>query len=418
MCCFSRPVKWVSGTRIFARGLADGAQALVYQLTVGLDEELAMVLPLPVPPGSSEDAVRFVDLAGYPRFFDDLERGFPPPMAKGRGPMLARAARAELPRLRVHRVGDFDASFVPSARDFERLDPLFRLPPVTFEAIPVYRDWGFAVFELHRKRGLFGRIVRRPQTFHPMAFVFPRRDPQALFFPTVHVHDGQVHAEASFDHALYAQLDPALASLSSWQRSDAPAKEFVRVPSAQGLVDGEAPLFRVLYSGLGTNRDVVVHADELRARVRDGERFRMRWRLSWNDDAIERFGMFPEHPSWGREMAAPQRRLGEAIAAALERLVVERGAEWELRAYDPDLPAYHPGVESISLPNGAQVLLPSGGCRVAFPIDDKSGSRALLPYALEIELAFARVPPRERVAAVAEALCDLMGRARAAATAG
>jgi len=409
MCCFSRPVKSVSGTRIFARGLADGAQALVYQMTVGLDEELAMVLPLPVPPASPEDAVRFVDLAGYPRLFDDLERGFPPPMAKGGPMMLASRAMPERPRLRVHRVGDFDASFVPSPRDFERLDPMFRLPPTTLESIPAYRDWGFAVFKLHRKRGLFGRIVKKPQTFHPMAFVFPRRDPQALFFPTVHVHDGKVHSEADFDHALYAQLDPAIARMSSWQRSEAPAKEFVRVPLTHGLVDGEAPIYRVLYSGAGSNRDVIVHADELRARVREIDGFCLRWRLTWNDDAIEKFGMFPEHPSWAREMPAAQRRLGEALVAELGRLYAARREEWDLRCYDAELPPYYPGADSIPLKPGWQIVQPTGGCRVSFPIDDQ----LLAPYGVNLELAFNRPPPRERVPLVAEALRELLPRARA-----
>jgi hypothetical protein len=36
--------------------------------------ELAMILPLPVPPGCGEDAVRFIDLSGHASFFADLAR--------------------------------------------------------------------------------------------------------------------------------------------------------------------------------------------------------------------------------------------------------------------------------------------------------------------------------------------------------
>jgi hypothetical protein len=414
MCCFSRPVKLVSGTRIFARGLADGTQALVYQMTVGLDGDLAMILPLPVPPGTPEDAVRFVDLSGYPRFFDDAERGFPAPMSKS-NPLTRAASRSpERPRLRVHRVGDFDASFVPSPADLDRLDPRFRLPSTTFEAIPVYRDWGFAVFKLHEKRGWFGRVVRKPQTFHPMAFVFPRRDPKALFFPTVHVHDGAVHSEAKFDHALYAQLDRELAPLCTWQRSDERAGAFMRAADTAGIVDAEAPLYRVLYNGAGANRDVVLHADELHARVVAGDRFCLRWRLTWNDEAIERFGMFPEHPSWARDMPAPQRRLGSAIAGELERLVAEHADAWELRPYAAELPVWYPGSEAIPLPKGWAIQPPRDGCRVTFPIDEN----LLNPYALVLELAFSKPPPRERMAAIAESLRGALSRAHTVAAVG
>ncbi len=87
------------------------------------------------------------------------------------------------------------ASFVPSVADFVRLDPRFRLPEVLFDAVPHYADYGFAVFQLAP-----GKV-----TVHPMALRFPTRDPDRLFFPTVHVHDGRFHAKAKFDHALYFQ---------------------------------------------------------------------------------------------------------------------------------------------------------------------------------------------------------------------
>lgn len=47
MCCFSRPVSQVGGTRIFARQLG-GRQALAYSMNIELDEATAMVLPAQV----------------------------------------------------------------------------------------------------------------------------------------------------------------------------------------------------------------------------------------------------------------------------------------------------------------------------------------------------------------------------------
>ena len=48
MCTFSRSVKVVSDTSIFARSV-EGRQFLVYGMTYAAGSELAMVLPLPVP---------------------------------------------------------------------------------------------------------------------------------------------------------------------------------------------------------------------------------------------------------------------------------------------------------------------------------------------------------------------------------
>src|SRR5262245_10404760 len=77
MCCFSRPVQSVSATKIFARSAWDGRQHVVYSMSLRGKEDLAMVLPLPVKRGSGEQAVKFVELSGYPEFFGDLETGFP-----------------------------------------------------------------------------------------------------------------------------------------------------------------------------------------------------------------------------------------------------------------------------------------------------------------------------------------------------
>jgi hypothetical protein len=157
--------------------------------------ELAMVLPLPVAPGSGEDAVRFVDLSKWPRMFDHLRELFEyeQPLARKGGPRL----NLSLPRkkLVVHDIGSFAASYVPTRADFARLDERFRLPEVLFDAVPHYADYGFAVFQLRP-----GNV-----TVHPMALTFPTRAPDRLFFPTVHVHDGAFHATAKFDHALYYQ---------------------------------------------------------------------------------------------------------------------------------------------------------------------------------------------------------------------
>lgn len=263
MCCFSMPVPYVAGTKIFARSLDDGRQALVYSMAFIADEDLAMILPLPVPPGSAEDAVRFVDLSGYDHFFDDLDRAFPAMMLQTRGGFGAPQSLSQArPKLVVHDVGEYEASFVPSQADFDRLDDRFKLAPEVWAQLPHYADWGFAVFKLkanRTKKGFFARLFGRdgsrgPQKVHPMAFEFPRREPDIVFFPTVHVHDGEVHAEAAFDHQLYCQPGPALTE-SAWVRSEGPLGKWMKVDRAAGLVDPDAPVFRRTMAGFFVNQD-------------------------------------------------------------------------------------------------------------------------------------------------------------------
>src|SRR5689334_19971135 len=82
MCCFSGKVE-VSGTNIFARASKDGRQFLVYSMQFASADDVAMILPIPTPKDSAEDAVKFINLEKYESFFDDLLKGFPPPRGKG-----------------------------------------------------------------------------------------------------------------------------------------------------------------------------------------------------------------------------------------------------------------------------------------------------------------------------------------------
>jgi hypothetical protein len=264
MCCFSRPVPYVAGTRIFARALDDARQALVYSMSFGAtDAELAMILPLPVPPSPAEDAVSFVSLEGYDRIFTDMERAFGVPLVEMTRSTRSRSVQA-VPTLIVHDVGDFEASFVPAQADFDRLDPRFRIAPEVWAQLPQYADWGFAVFKLKQKpRGLWARLTGRgpeKQTVHPMAFVFPVRDPGSLFFPTVHIHDGEVHAEARFDHTLYCQPGPVAGATRNWDRSETALGEHVDPVRSRGLIDPDALCFRTTLRGVLPNRDQILTA--------------------------------------------------------------------------------------------------------------------------------------------------------------
>jgi hypothetical protein len=251
MCCFSRPVRLVADTNIFARASKDGRQFLVYSMRLDAAEDLAMILPIPVPVKSPENAVRFINLEKYPEFFAHMRRGFPsprPPESKDRGAIKSEAKKSTL---EVVNVGSFEASFVPSVADFDRLDDRFRLPSGVWDHLPQYRDFGFAVFKL--KRG--------NQKVHPMAFEFPRARPNELFFPTVHIHDGTVKPQARFHHDLYCQRSGD-ESLMAWTESPGIASSFVKkMDAAQGIVDPDGHCYRREMRGVFANEDVKVERD-------------------------------------------------------------------------------------------------------------------------------------------------------------
>lgn len=205
MCCFSRAIERVEETRIYARG--DGArQLVVYEMKLAAQGDLAMVLPIPVAPGTTE--IELVDLSASPYFFSALEVSFQSELL-----LSKQAPSRHGPMLAVQRVGAFEASFVPTAADFDRLDPRFAIPSSLWARIPAVQGFGFVVFKLHEPpasssfvdRMLGRRAPSALRAVHPMAFWFPRASPERLFFPTLHVHDGDVHAQADFDHVLYAQ---------------------------------------------------------------------------------------------------------------------------------------------------------------------------------------------------------------------
>ena len=246
MCCFTRPVKNVKSTRIFAREGQGTSQFVVYQMSLDAKEDLAMVLPLPVDQTKGEGALEFINLEEYPSFFSDLDQGF----NHGVPPALDSAglrSKAE-PKLKVYEVGSFEASFVPGVKDFSRLDERFRLPTHVWDQLPEFRRYGFAVFKL--KKG--------SRKYHPMALSFYRSDPSRLFFPTVHIHDGKFHLLAHFDHLLYCQPSRVHLNVMGWEESHTHAAQFTNIEKAKGIIDANEHCYKKELSGKLANRDTLV----------------------------------------------------------------------------------------------------------------------------------------------------------------
>src|SRR5262249_50959431 len=241
MCCFSRPVDKVADTHIFARAGKDNKQFLVYSMYIKASEDLAMVLPIPTPKNAAEDAVRFLSLKDYADFFADMLKGFPTRGLSNRPGTKSKKKDDAEPKLVVVKVGSFEASFVPKVSDFARLDERFRLPGSTWDALPAYTDYGFCVFKL----------AKGEKKIHPMAFEFPRADKNRLFFPTVHIHDGKIHKTATFDHILYCQKSGKEDTMS-WTESPQLAGAFLKTGKAEGIVDKDAHVYRLMMRGKKT----------------------------------------------------------------------------------------------------------------------------------------------------------------------
>ena len=197
MCIFT-DVARVRDTKIYA-SLHGDEQALVYSMDVQLSNASAMILPLP----TVADAPRatFVDLSGYTDFFSHLRRCFPTRRSapKTAGPLRSAKGQAPQAKLAVKRVGVFEATFVPRPEDWSRIDERFRLASDIAEALAErYAHCSFALFQL---RAGAHRI-------HPMALRFTTAVADAVYFPTVHVHENFVPSVAEFDHTLYFQDRP------------------------------------------------------------------------------------------------------------------------------------------------------------------------------------------------------------------
>lgn len=277
MCCFAGPVRSVSDTKIFARLTDRATQYIAYQMQFESDERNAMILPIPTYLGATEAAVKFIDLSDFDDLFQKLARAFP---ALGPLPMarIAASNQAAAGNLAVHQVGNFEASVVPTLEDFQRLDPRFVLPVETWQKIPQYRDYSFVVFQLEQLSG-------KP---HPMAFEFETRMPDQLFFPTVHIHDGEVHPREEFDHQLYCQhagfdgivgdYTTKIDSRTGFTRSKAAAGEYLEVNKCHGLVNADLLVHRRQLKGLLNNQDTLAKASGHPTRL---PRFRLRRKLGW-----------------------------------------------------------------------------------------------------------------------------------------
>ena len=248
----------MNNTQIFARKTASNKQFVVYQMNYESAQRNAMILPIPVRRPAREDSLRFIDLSHYESFFDDLASGFPWRRQGGIGCSAAGPPAAD-EQLRLFKVGNYIASFVPTLAEFSRLDERFTLPQATWAKIPQYQHYGFAVFQL-------AEGALKP---HPMAFDF-ESEHRNLYFPTMHIHDGEVHPTEEFDHVLYLQHAGIDSEVSGYEnceandqstgliRSERNAQEFANTDDARGILIGNLLVHKKIIRGNHENVDTEI----------------------------------------------------------------------------------------------------------------------------------------------------------------
>src|SRR5664279_930373 len=105
----------VSQTKLFAR-VQNGVQYLVYEMAIATASEVAMVLPLPVAK-VADDAVEFLDFSKAKDVFANLAQMFPSDIGRLQTLSLGMRSLGARPKLVVHNVGAFEASYVPTLGD-------------------------------------------------------------------------------------------------------------------------------------------------------------------------------------------------------------------------------------------------------------------------------------------------------------
>lgn len=238
MCMFTQLVLDVSNTKIFAR-LDEGYQYLAYQMDFSSEDDVAMILPIPTPVNSGEDAIQFINFKKHDRFFEDLHQLF---VEQTRSMFLGYTKGISRSMLKVHDVGNFKATFVPTLTDFDRVDKQFKFDDTVWDKLPQYKDWSFVVFKL------------KPGTVkvHPMVFKFPSRFTDRVYFPTMHIHDGEIHDEEMFNHKLYYQpewIKSGDTQINGWKTATTGYRNF------SGILKVKFPILQKEVNGILENND-------------------------------------------------------------------------------------------------------------------------------------------------------------------
>jgi hypothetical protein len=247
MGIFSTPVRVASTFNFFARANADH-QFLACNFRYEAAAAFTLFLPLPTPPETPASAVRFINLAGYDELFSDMRRGFPD-LTRDTGKLSFTDRLLE----KVRDWLDLDTTqiefaFFPNRTVLAEMRDSWPVSDAVWPALEPYAECGLVGLKLEAGAN------RLP----PVAFEFPRRDPDELTFPTA--HNLPQSAAATLRHALYAQTSKRSLQwrMSISAEDDRPlrAREFVKADRTLGLIDPDQPIVSRRLVGAADNVDV------------------------------------------------------------------------------------------------------------------------------------------------------------------
>lgn len=200
MCIINEPAE-VNETQLFVAPHSNGLdQITVYANKVKTNSNNnMMLLPVPYP-----DTVKFIDLQNYQSIFNDLERPFVNNQYNG----VTTYSIPESNILKIHNIGSYMATLVPTHKDLDRINPLiFGIVQPNIKSLlnekysNLSAPFGYIICKLRS-----GQAIK----YHPFAYRHKmtqnKTGNKILFIPTRHEH-GHDHSkfnEADWDHAIYS----------------------------------------------------------------------------------------------------------------------------------------------------------------------------------------------------------------------
>jgi hypothetical protein len=237
-----------------------------------------------------------------------------------------------------------------------------------------------------------------------MAFTFPSRRPRALFYPTLHVHDGHVPERASFDHSLYCQTDDGLlAETFPFSRSEDVLGKHVDAARAGGLINGEGSGFRNALMFDQPNADHWYEAPACAgAHVLRGKGELFEFKLSATAAYYTEYGR-PVARAWQEAARTKLDALHAGLHDGLAALTAERRETWDLVPMSDELTAtWLSNNDVYGLASHGPLRQEVGSeCAIRLPLSTDTED---LIEAQQVVLGFRRVPAPERVAEIREAL--------------
>jgi hypothetical protein len=254
MCMAPNPAK-MSSTKIFVcPNKQKTHQLTVYSNEVSSSVENMMVLPVP---SYNQSDIQFMDLSNNKNIFRILENAT---TMQTRGSDMSWSRPKSL---KVHDVGSYKASIIPSLDEFKDLDKsVFSkdLPEEFLQILKKYYSENYVFIACILKTG--------SSEYHPFGYISPIINNQ-LFVPTRHVHNEHEETMSDWDHSIYfANYSSSKLTGSSYNGSTLFAQPYPKIYRQKDLdLNLNRDLFdydietlqKIIINGSYSNGDIVVY---------------------------------------------------------------------------------------------------------------------------------------------------------------